>query len=64
MYVNLDFLILSFYIKYHVDILCIYFSVQIFLYLYSGLVLVSTGIMQLVKLSACGALNGKIKIKR
>ena len=30
----------------------------------SGVVLVSTGIMQLVKLSACGALNGKIKIKR
>ena len=52
MHVNLDFLILSFYIKYHVDILCIYFSVQIFLYLYSGLVLVSTGILKMEKLSA------------
>ena len=29
-----------------------------------GLVPVSTGIMQLVKLSACDALNGKLKIKR
>jgi len=30
----------------------------------SGDVTVSTGIMQLVKLSACSALNGKIKYKR
>ena len=31
---------------------------------HSGVVLVSTGVMQLVKLSACDALNGKLKIKR
>ena len=29
-----------------------------------GLVLVSTGVLQLVKLSACNALNGKLKYKR
>ena len=64
MYVNLDFLIVSFYIKYRADKLCVYFSVQIFLYLYSGLVLVSTGILKMEKLSAGDASNRKLKIKR
>ena len=31
---------------------------------YSGVVLVSTGVMQLVKLSPCDGLNGKNKYKR
>jgi len=31
---------------------------------FSGLVLVSTGALKLVKLSACNALNGKPKYKR
>jgi len=33
-------------------------------YLIQGLVKVSTGVLKLVKLSVCNALNGKLKYKR